>query len=500
MARLRHGASITVEPAKANLFSINRIRSRPSDYGFFFPELRSDPASQLPIRSDMGRRLFALASVMTSSHSESSLVSNVPAVHTYFGQFIDHDITFQQSDIDGENLPLEIVPLADPTESLRNDRSPNLNLDSVYAFPAPRDPRNKSKMQLGRVSTAPPRPPQKDIWNDLPRRGRSRDISLDRAAIIGDPRNDENLIIAQLHVAFLRAHNALVDQGKSFDEARKVLQKMYLSAIFGDFLPLLVDEVVLDNVIKEGPQFWRCPTGAQFVPLEFSVAGFRFGHSMVRSEYDINQSFGFTGRIGTAPLSSMFTFTAMSGNMSLGVHRDFDTLPENWIIEWHRLVSVPDSQPPLVARPIGTTLSPGLDDLRDFDGTRLPQPVALRLAARNLLRGYRVGLPTGQAIAQLIGEKPLSGSDLLEALPVSQRSIVSNLGFAEHTPLWFYVLAEANNHLSRQKGRPRLGVVGSTIVVETLYNLAPVHNADLREIINSKIGLVDILKLGGAIS
>ncbi|MBZ9803460.1 peroxidase family protein [Mesorhizobium sp. ES1-6] len=421
----------------------------------------------------MGRKLFALASVMTANHkTQIGDDSEIPAAYTYFGQFIDHDITLEEISVDGENLPLSLQPLVDPTRYLANARTAALDLDSVYSSPAPREVGDDSKMRLGTVATAPPRPSGKDQWNDLPRQGRSHDIRNDRAALIGDPRNDENLIVAQLHVAFLRAHNALVDEGASHAEARLRLQTMYQSAIFGDLLPQLVDVTVLEDVLDRGPRYWRPSRSEPFVPLEFAVAAFRFGHSMVRQEYDINESFGLAGRLGKAPLAAMFTFTAMSGSFSSLAGQDFDTLPENWLIEWHRLLQVPSMPHPVMARRIDTTLSSGLDDLRGLEGERLPEPVAVRLAARNLLRGYRLGLPTGQAVARIMDSKPLAGVELLEALPEAQRKLVEALGFHEITPLWFYILAEAGDMRAGKPNGKRLGKVGSTIVVETLYNLA----------------------------
>lgn len=500
MPRLRHGEIREVETTS---FIANTLSPRRRlDYGFIFPGLASDPAARLPETPDMARRLFALASVMTASHGDASRAdSDIPAVYTYFGQFIDHDITLEQSTIDGENLALNIVPLENPASSLANARNPTLDLDCVYAPPAPRDPADAERMLVGQVSTSPPRPPGRDTWNDLPRQARNRTASEDRAALIGDPRNDENLVVAQLHVAFLRAHNALVERGKSFAEARDELRLMYQSAIFGDFLPRLVDPDVLANTLKDGPRIWRCAPEDLFVPLEFAVAGYRFGHSLVRSAYDVNGSFGFTGRLGAAPLAAMFTFTAMSGNFD--PTRDFDTLPENWIVEWPRFISVTGAATPTMTRRIGTTLSPGLDELRDFDGNRLPEPVAVRLAARNLLRGYRLRLPTGQAVARAIGVEPLAGKELLQVLPLAQRALVDNLGFADRTPLWFYILAEAEDPRGGRSSGCRLGTVGSTIVVETLINLAKAAGTTIfpasGERPDTPWTLLDILRLGNVV-
>jgi hypothetical protein len=186
--------------------------------------------------------------------------STIPAAYTYFGQFIDHDITLEVQDfpasasgtvtdlLDPNMTPLS---LAEVRNALRNFRSATLDLDSLYGLPAPRDPANGAKMRIGKVTNlnqaAEPflRPPGKTDDNDLPREPRSQNELHDRAALIGDPRNDENTIVAQLHVAFLKAHNALVDQGKTFEQARQILRQHYQPIVVHDFLRRVADNATL---------------------------------------------------------------------------------------------------------------------------------------------------------------------------------------------------------------------------------------------------------------
>ncbi|HEV3015314.1 MAG TPA: hypothetical protein VG499_18735, partial [Actinomycetota bacterium] len=156
----------------------------------------------------------------------------VPAIYTYFGQFVDHDITFETSSFTTAKLlapGLAPLPVGQIRDDLKNLRTASLELDSLYGPPARRDPADQSKMLIGKVTklngTSVPfkRPPGKGDDNDLPRSAPNPgNPELDRAAHIGDPRNDENLIVAQLHLAFLKAHNRLVDQGRSFEEARRL--------------------------------------------------------------------------------------------------------------------------------------------------------------------------------------------------------------------------------------------------------------------------------------
>src|ERR687893_515469 len=183
------------------------------------------------------------------------------------------------------------------------------------------------------VSPIGGRPPGKDDFNDLPREGRSSDPERDRAARIGDARNDENTIIAQLHVAFLRAHNQLVEQGQKFGGASRTLRQHYQHIVLHDFLKRIVDPQIVDETIGQNRVY--DPTNQSFMPLEFSVAAYRIGHSMVRAAYNFNLNFNLSGDPDAIPatLELLFTFSALSGQLG-----NFDTLPDNWIIEWENII------------------------------------------------------------------------------------------------------------------------------------------------------------------
>jgi hypothetical protein len=436
------------------------------DFDFLFPMLQRDEANLLPVSPETPKRLKALGATMHDAGGEEPGDSRIPAIYTYFGQFIDHDITLEGQPAGippAESGAIEVL-LADgmrPLDAgrvrgaLRNLRTATLDLDSVYGLPAPRDPVNAAKLQVGRVTT---------LENNTTIPGRRPG----RAALIGDPRNDENLIVAQLHVAFLRAHNRLADQGRSFEDGRKVLRQHYQWLVLHDFLPRIADPEITGRVIEQGNR-WLNPYARTFMPLEFAVAAYRFGHSMgVRDVYDFNLNFTPRGDGNAIPasLELLFTFTALSGQ--LGGERtggDNDTLPENWIIEWERFAG-PDSVN--MARKLDTKLAGGLFRLRNVEGQVEAPEGAARLAVRNLLRGYRLRLPTGQAIARLLGFEPLKGDQLREAAASEEQFAALDAGgFLERTPLWYYLLAEAKLH-----GRgDHLGPVGSTIVAEVLAGL-----------------------------
>jgi hypothetical protein len=492
MPRLAHGAVVplaAVEVASAFLAADNpevasaleaALKDDLRNFDFLFPGLQNSAGNLLPEASPGTRN--ALVALGRSMRDPGDAVNpgdaGIPAAYTYFGQFIDHDITLEatSSGPGGDITALfatDVAPLPVQTirEVLRNMRKATLDLDSVYGKPAPRDPNNANKMQLGTVVSVGGRPPHVvDDFHDLPREGRSTDHAHDRAALTGDPRNDENLIVAQLHVAFLRAHNALVDQGKDFNQARRILRQHYQHLVLRDFLPRVADPAIVNNVMQNGPQHYNPPPGQFFLPLEYGVAAYRFGHSMVRNAYAFNLNFT------PATLRELFTFTALSGQIG-----GFDTLPDIWIIEWKNFVDLGNGNSHAKAKRLDTKLvEPGLFQLQDTLGEVLdPTDPTIpdvekdkrRLAVRNLLRGYLLRMPTGQALAGALGLTPLTATQI-EAAAGSPEQVAALQagGFSGRTPLWFYILAEAA-HPAFGNGQ-RLGPVGSTIVAEVLVGLA----------------------------
>jgi hypothetical protein len=480
MPRLSHGKPVTLEDfqaARTDLaessadIALGFAAARPvvtRDFGFLFPELQNDPDNLLPESRATRDALVELGRTMLDEGGGAGGGdSRIPAAYTYFGQFVDHDITLEaESATLPELTDPDLVPLTldEIRDNLQNGRTATLELDSVYGVQAPRD---GAKMRIGKVvplngNAAPTlRPPGKDDFNDLPRKGRSDVAELDRAAKIADARNDENTIIAQLHVAFLRAHNELVEQGQKFGAASRILRRHYQHIVLHDYLKRIVDPPLVDQTIQQN-RFYLPDADNVFMPLEFSVAAFRFGHSMVRAAYDFNVNFNTSGDPGTLPatLDLLFVFTALSGPLG-----EFDRLPDNWLIEWENLVDA--GRPFTRARRIDTKLVEPLFQLTDFQGQPRRGDRA-RLAVRNLLRGYRLRIPTGQAVANALGEQVLTEDEIKEgAASQDQVQALEQGGFLDRTPLWFYVLAEAE---VRENGR-RLGPVGGTIVAEVLVGL-----------------------------
>jgi len=500
MARLPHGQVVTPTRVQVALRTLEERKEQVTqaapralaaapevdlnEFGFAFPDLQKDPANLLvespQTVSDLKQLSFAMVDLNQRGGDNDS---PIPAAYTYFGQFVDHDITLevQPADLppsasgsmsalladDMAPMPADEIP-----KVLRNFRTATLDLDNLYGPPAPRDPTNGDKMLIGTVSklnaTAEPfiRPPGKGDDNDVPREPRSSDLLHDRAAMIGDPRNDENLIVSQMHLAFLKAHNRLVDEGHDFEDARRILRQHYQHIVVHDYLRRVADPAVVDDVLGKGTRWYDATAAPFFMPLEFAVAAFRFGHTMVRAAYNFNTNFNFAdGRPATLEL--LFTFTALSGQLGFGTGTD--TLPENWIIEWENLIGNGPTvnkarrfDPQLAALVNGETKA--LFGLRALDGA-VEQGLAARLAARNLLRGYRLRMPTGQAVARTLGLPVLTADEIRAAAPDQEQALEAG-GFLERTPLWFYLLAEARHH-----GGARLGPVGSTIVAGVLIGL-----------------------------
>lgn len=414
--------------------------------------LNADPATVEVLR-DLG------AIIGESPGTESA---DILAIHTYFGQFIDHDITKLALQVADEKAILdENFPVFDLAQvhALQNSRFPALDLDSVYGGDAADMwDRSTGKMLLGPVTEVleENRPiPTETLLHDVPRRPKPKNRPAnddeaahadDRRALIGDPRNDENLIVSQLHVAFLRSHNALVDKStaptpvEKFEFARRELTQRYQGAVLNDYLKHVGDPEVVAAILQDGPRHWT-PTQDEIVmPIEFSGAAFRFGHSMIRDTYDFNSTFNSSeDALAAGTLRFMFTFTALSGQLGPDTtwERQPKSLPNNWIIEWKRFFDARN-----LANKIDANLALGLSALPDQLGN-IPAGIMSKLAVRNLLRGYQLGLPTGQAMATRMGLPSLDPEAIISCMPAHHQERMKKTFIGTSTPLWFYILAEA---------------------------------------------------------
>jgi hypothetical protein len=269
----------------------------------------------------------------------------------------------------------------------------------------------------------------------------------DGTALIGDPRNDENLILTQLHLLFLKFHNRCLDTrlARTLAEAQRLTRWHFEWVIANDFLKAVVGAELVSQVLQGSPpkpkiDFYK-PVDADrpMMPIEYAVAAFRFGHSMIRG-----RSQGRRRRTAVQP--------------DLARPARNRPLPAAFEIEWWRFFPVPGAptSPRNQARLIDTKLA---IPLLNLPPTVVKDPM-VSLAQRNLIRGKRLGLPAGQDVAKMMKMKPLSNSELALSDP-------SSPGWAGKAPLWFYILREAE---VRQGGR-RLGPLGAKLVAEVIVGI-----------------------------
>lgn len=400
----------------------------------------------LPATLFGAQALEALGRKMAEVHPLNS--GRIPSGYVYLGQLITHDVANLAPPVRG----------ATPADELVNLTTPTLDLSNVYGEGF-KDPlgfvdQNTGKMKLGTGAAA----------HDLPRKSAG-------TALIPDQRDDENLLISQLHVQLLKLHNFFVDRIAAenrhrdvqalFDAAKEQTILHYQQVVLYDYLDTVLDGGVWEYVIAQNRGSLWDPTAAELprMPVEFSAAAFRFAHSMVRMSYSLNSE-------QRATLAQLF--------------RPNTPVPAKDAVDWTLFFSRIGQEEPLhfnFSSPI---------DVKVPVVVPFPQPEAL--AVKDLRTGNRSLLPHGQrlvshildnypelaALARLrhltpaelnprvaIGEGPTyREAPLLELLG-------EDYGFERKTPLWYYILAEAQ---AMQRGY-QLGPLGSLIVAEVMRAL-----------------------------
>jgi len=370
---------------------------------------------------------------------------------TFFGQFMDHDMTFDA----GSTLGVPTSPF-----TALNSRSPYFDLDSVYgqgpvATPQFYDPTDRAKLTIGFGG----------LFEDLPR-------DSNNTAMIPEFRNDENMMIAGLHCAFILFHNKAVDHARSvenltdptavFQEAKRLTLWHYHWLILKELLPLFIGPAMLSDILTNGPMFYKPALGQAVMPVEFQGACYRFGHSMVRPSYranlkgdNANPFFGlvFDPQIGNDPSTT-------DPNDLRGGFR----APRRFI-GWQTFFDFADGQikrnkqidakisSPLFKLPLGT----------------IPTHAApIALPQRNLLRQVTWSMPAGQDVARVMDVEPLTPNDLVELKTYG-------IGLERSTPLWYYAIKEAGlmpcTDIGKSTGGFHLGPVGGRIVGEVIVGL-----------------------------
>jgi hypothetical protein len=392
--------------------------------------------------------LADLAATMVDPGTQDLNNPTIPAGFTFLGQFLDHDMTLDKTPLD--------LQQRDP-HALTDFRTARFDLDSVYdGGPANRpelyEPAQPAKLKITGLGDP-------NVPDDLPRQP-------DGKALIGDGRNDENLIVCQVHVAIMKFHNAIVDhlqaQGVGgadlFPRAQNLTRWYYQWVIVHDFLPHVVGQPMVDELVTERGRGQRPNVHLRFykpknpnrpfMPIEFSVAAYRFGHSMVRPGYKVSETAG--GPIFADPQSD----DDLHGSRPI---------PDKFAIAFHNFFDIPGIPGPPVndSRRMDTRLAQGLFHLptpQVVASPPDPPPLIVSLAQRNLLRGRMLGLPSAQDVAREMGLTPLSNTDL---------GLSDESGWGGKAPLWFYILKEAE----LQHDGKRLGDVGGRIIAETFLGL-----------------------------
>ncbi|TPI28309.1 heme peroxidase [Mesorhizobium sp. B3-2-1] len=432
------------------------------------------------------RNLKALGSAMSAGIDEpkdglDAEESGIPALYTYFGQFVDHDITFD---------PVSTLRKSLDPDGLVDFRTPSFNLDNLYGRGPADQPymyTGEGRFRHGEELTGA----GGHSRHDLPRFG--------GRAIIGDPRNDENSLVSQLQGLMLDVHNRMVDDnpGLDFEAIQQLVRFHYQYVVVNDFLPRIVSAPVL-NALRTDGHFdqkllryfhWR---NLPFMPVEFSVAAYRLGHSMVRPGYRLNND----KLLPIFPRAHEPREEALTG---------FQAMRSGRALDWGRFIDVDE-------RPGGTNSNTGdsankhrlqfayridtslVGFLHDLPKSVAGDPPA-SLGERNLLRGWLLGLPSGQSIARAMRIEPLTDEAILIGKAVDApedgdvvgpiiKAVNANGGdgnaFAGNCPLWTYVLAEAAANRTDvpipvigggTRSTPQLGPVGGRIVAEVFLGL-----------------------------
>ena len=457
-------------------------------------------ATRLPFTAANRTLMEQLGNLMGDPGRDAGVDSNIPAGFTYVGQFVDHDITL--------DISSSIDTFTD-ANTINNMRNPSLDLDSLYGdgpgldpflyeFPSS-GPSTAIKFQLGTNRNVGPGGPggatgiagMKVQTNfDVPRiHNPLNPPASSNTAIIGDPRNDENLIVTQFHHAMLKFHNKVVDllvvagfPGDIFTEAKRRVTHHYQFAVVNDFLRRICGNTAINNALTT----LSAPIGSPFrMPVEFAVAAYRLGHSMIRDRYWVNFNFP------AATLAQVFQFNR---NPNLPIL-------SNWVVDFNAFfdtgVPVPINNK---ARKIDSVLANGLESIPGGSG------IMAILASRNLRRGLALGLPSGQGMAKSFGIIPLTATQLTDGLPANEVAILTSSSslLLKQTPLWYYILRESKV----LRDGNQLGPVGAKIVADTFIrilkrdatsflNVTGGFTPNLPSAIPGNFTFVDLIKFSG---
>jgi hypothetical protein len=448
-------------------------------FGTMFPQLapfRYSDQAAADLAATMKNPAPDAPGIDRGTHDDSR---TLPAEYTYLGQFIDHNLDFDQTPQPTVNV--------NPS-GLTNFESFRFDLNNVFGGGPTVDPQlyaadHRHLLVAGKLGT-----PQADGFPTVTGNDGVFDLARNPGngqAILVEPRDDENQILSQISAGFVAFYNRFIDQGDSYAQARQLTEDYYQEIVLTDVLPAYVGQATINKYLTFGSNgVARVTTpnlpNANFTPIEFSVGAYRFGHALVRDNYHINDIFPTTTDIddnvsifnlnsfqsgdlsGGAPLPGPSGSTTTCTSTSLCDQPN----PAGHQIQWKYLVPAldADQNDPGInfARQTQTDISPALFNLPAEAIAGCPDvanPVCNgsgSLIARDFARGNYDGLASGQAIAQTLGCRVISAPSLNPT-----HDAVFNTG----TPLIYYVLAEAD------KANQTLGCVGASIVAQTFIQV-----------------------------
>lgn len=420
-----------------------------------YSRLFAQPAS--PVSRDQEHKLIQLGQAMRYQIEREG--THTPRVgYTYFGQFVGHDLSHDSTPLAGPYAKPELTP---------NYRTPSFDLDHVYGGGPGQSPflyEGKPGEETFRIGVTTPE-------------GYRRDLPVEHGMVLmgdlQDTRNLDNLILRQLNAVFLKFHNEAIKQlgshpptvtgiddlgsGTLFDRAQRLVRWHYQWIIRHDFLPRIVHPEIWTYQEQRIPRH-PAPGESYSVPIEFSLAAYRFGHSMVRNAYRLNCR---SKRVLIAEL------------MALG--QKASPIPDDYLLEWGTFFDgLPTSGPAASSSFIDTSISLAMHGLSSSIirlSNPLEPPDPSNLPIRTLLRGARAGLPSGQEVADaLFAQGRIKSTDRLTTLQLTEDTcdrsgtVLRSIGLEQNTPLFYYLLKEAEINAAGVT----LGPIGSHIVSEVI--------------------------------
>ncbi|HTU43939.1 MAG TPA: heme peroxidase family protein [Bryobacteraceae bacterium] len=402
-------------------------------FGRIFPRSSYNPTDDA---------IHALAQTMEETNTPDNDNPEIPIGITFLGQFIDHDLTLDATTLFGQQQ--------DPN-AVTDFRTPNFDLDNLYGA-GPGVSRFLYDVRMPDTDN-----PVKLLLDD------GRDFDLPRnslnTALIGDLRNDENFLVSQLHRAFMKFHNAVVDLLRStnpskysglngntdlFKDASQTVRWHYQWIVFHEFLPTILENDVLNDVIKSGRKLylWNKQSKYPFMPVEFSTAAYRLGHSMLRQNYKLNAT-------READLFNLPVF----GNPRIDA---------SYKLDFKLFFDYPGQPKAQRARKIDAKVTMPVFQLPFIDPKQDP-PISL--PERNMQRAKIFGVPSGQEVAQDMVQR---GINIPRVYSNADLGIDEIAGLQDQAPLWFYILKESEFNPTNSL---RLGPVGSRLVAEVFLGL-----------------------------